>query len=357
MQEYIVTQELKSGLLNIAFLDTYKKARYKINKDVNGGFGTANSFGFSFLSKIIEVVEKKGINFPPLYFASSMSVLNYQGHNCVFINDISQLEKSFKPDLVVLSSSIVCCETELKCISELHSKNIMSLVIGPFAAVNREQYLLAGSHVLVSESDTSFQGNPNLINQIASCDTPQIFETQNLARLDDLPFIDWDLVDPSKSGRMIFLGLGRAVPIYASRGCPYSCYNYCTYPLQQGRSQRLVSPERVVSHIENYVKNYRVKRFLFRDPVFTLNRKHVTAICNLIIDRSLKIQWAAELHLKDLDLSLVKLMKKAGLRCVFVGIETINPLSIEESKRMSIAIDKQKYHYIVERLCSQAAQL
>ena len=40
-----------------------------------------------------------------------------------------------------------------------------------------------------------------------------------------------------------FLGFNSkpAIPIVATRGCPYSCFNYCTYPLQQGLKVRFRS--------------------------------------------------------------------------------------------------------------------
>ena len=140
---------------------------------------------------------------------------------------------------------------------------------------------------------------------------------------------------------MGFLGSGYSLPIYASRGCPYSCFNYCTYPLQQGRNLRNESIKRLVNQIEFYINTLKVKSFLFRDPVFTINRKRVIDICNEIIRRKLKIVWGAELHLKDIDNELANIMSKAGLRIVFVGIESINPESIKKTKRQNAPTDKQ----------------
>lgn len=141
---------------------------------------------------------------------------------------------------------------------------------------------------------------------------------------------------------MLFLGTGTALPVFASRGCPYSCYNYCTYPLQQGRKHRKFSPKQLVDRLEYYKAEFLASKFLFRDPVFTLDRNYVIEICNEILSRKLKIWWAAELHLKDIDQDLAKLMHKAGLRCVFVGIETINPNSIAASKRFSAKTSQQE---------------
>ena len=37
-----------------------------------------------------------------------------------------------------------------------------------------------------------------------------------------------------------------AIPILGTRDCPYSCFHYCTYPLQQGRKVRARSVENII---------------------------------------------------------------------------------------------------------------
>ena len=71
-------------------------------------------------------------------------------------------------------------------------------------------------------------------------------------------------------------------------GCPYSC-TITAYPLQQGRNLRNESIKRLVNQIEFYINTLKMKSFLFRDPVFTINRKRVIDICKEIIRRKLKI--------------------------------------------------------------------
>ena len=79
---------------------------------------------------------------------------------------------------------------------------------------------------------------------------------------------------PSFSEKTInFLGFNSktAIPMLASRGCPYSCFNYCTYPLQQGRKVRLRSVQNIVSEIKHWIKVVKTNKFVFRDPVFSIN--------------------------------------------------------------------------------------
>ena len=113
-----------------------------------------------------------------------------------------------------------------------------------------------------------------------------------------------------------------AVPILATRGCPYSCFNYCTYPLQQGRKVRFRSPIKVVDEIEYWIKKLNTNKFIFRDPVFSINRKYTIEVCENIINRKLKIDFLIETHLNNLDDNLIDILKKAGLKLVYIGIES-----------------------------------
>ena len=324
--------------LKILFLDIYKKEGFRINKDVNGGFGTGNNYIGGFFTKLLAKYQKETIFWPPIYFASTMGVAEKLGNNCKYSTKLKDANNGF--DIFILSSSIVACETELKAIKYLKNFDLPILVIGPFASTCPEKYIQQGANVLIGEPDTSLFSNSEILNQLTTL-PKLIYPSNKQANLANLPMPSWENIFENKKCVMSFLGTGNSLPIYASRGCPYSCFNYCTYPLQQGRNLRNESINRLVDQIEFYIKRLKVKSFLFRDPVFTINRKRVIDICNEIIKRKIKIVWGAELHLKDIDSELARIMAKAGLRIVFVGIESINPESIKKTKRQNAPIDKQ----------------
>ena len=76
-----------------------------------------------------------------------------------------------------------------------------------------------------------------------------------------------------------------AIPITATRGCPYSCFNYCTYPLQQGRKVRFRSVKNVVDEIKHWMETLGTNKFIFRDPVFSINRNYTIELCKEIIKK------------------------------------------------------------------------
>ena len=68
--------------LKILFLDIYKNESFRINKDVNGGFGTGNNYVGGFFTKFLAKYQKESIFWPPIYLASSMGVSKSFGHHC-----------------------------------------------------------------------------------------------------------------------------------------------------------------------------------------------------------------------------------------------------------------------------------
>jgi hypothetical protein len=51
--------------MNILLIDPYPTVKFRISKDQNGGFGTANDYGDDIFSRFISSIVKKSINFPP----------------------------------------------------------------------------------------------------------------------------------------------------------------------------------------------------------------------------------------------------------------------------------------------------
>ena len=72
--------------------------------------------------------------------------------------------------------------------------------------------------------------------------------------------------------------------------------------------------------------------FVFRDPVFSINKKHTVAFCHELIKRKINIRYVIETHLRILDSELIKLLKQSGLKAVKVGVES----GVEEVLRMLI---------------------
>ncbi len=149
-----------------------------------------------------------------------------------------------------------------------------------------------------------------------------------IKNLDDLPFQDWEQMDPrtyKKAPHGALIKNFPVAPITTSRGCPYGC-KFCASPKIWKRSIRFRSPDNVIQEIEYLVKNFGVKEIHFEDDNLTMIRNHIEQICNKIISKKLNISWACPngIRADKVDLALLKLMKKAGCYYIAFGFESGN---------------------------------
>lgn len=155
--------------------------------------------------------------------------------------------------------------------------------------------------------------------------------------LDAKPFPRWDLmpVERYRVPKSSVGGAMRFLPILTSRGCPFGC-NYCPYPVGQGLKWRHRSADNVVDEIEELVRRFQVEYLLFRDPLFSANKKRVAAICEEIIARGIKVKWRCETRIDCLDAPTIELMARAGCSGVNFGVESIDPQIQKNAARKPI---------------------
>ena len=320
--------------MKILILDPEKKVPHRISKDTSGGYGTGNNFGDTLIPNLLKKTLKKIHDWPAMHAVYSMSVLKQNGHDVYFSKTIPEGYENF--DLFIVVSSIVCCETEclyIKKISDLQKK---IYVIGPFATNNPKKYIDSGAVVISGEPEFYFLKYKNL--NLDNAD--KIINFEHDYTLDDLPYPDWMSVIKNNNTSLLF-GTEKSLPILATRGCPYSCFKYCVYPLQQGRKPRHRSVEKIVDEIEYWKKEFKIKMFIFRDPVFSINKKHTISFCEEILKRNVNIRFVIETHLRILDSDLIKILKKAGLKGVKVGVESGDEQVLKDASRFTIKKDDQ----------------
>lgn len=330
--------------MKINLLDVYPDKPYRISKDQNGAYGTANNYGNgkSLICKLLRLIVKNSVDFPPHYLVQVAGELISSGHQVSYTKNLNTEDY----DLYILSSSIVCHETEIENIINLVKRGRTIIVIGPFATSNPEPYIKAGAKVLKGEPEMFFHKFNKKLDFIKKL--PNIIINSSTVPLDELSFPGWDVIFKEYVPKMKFIGNGPAINIYASRGCPYSCFYYCVYPLQQGRKLRLKSPQRVLDEMLYFYKTLKVKNFIFRDPVFSINRKHTVEVCNKIIESKKNFNLCIETHLKNIDNELAILLKKAGVKLVYVGIESIDEDVKKNANRISETYENQilKINYL-----------
>ncbi|RJQ53845.1 MAG: radical SAM protein [Nitrospiraceae bacterium] len=155
---------------------------------------------------------------------------------------------------------------------------------------------------------------------------------ESIENLDDeIPFPAWDLVldkpfsnEYWKRKSFAFFRMEkRYMGLFTSRGCPYTCI-YCHDMF--AKRFRAHSAERVVSELEYLNTHFGLRDFEFYDDTFNFDRDRTRRICDLIVEKQLKINmyFPNGLRADRLEKDIVEKMAKAGTKVMCFAIETVS---------------------------------
>lgn len=255
------------------------------------------------------------------------------------------LEK-FKPDFVGVTSTSVEHKKAYRLIENLKKSGFKVIIGGPHASVMLKKIL--------EDTKTDYaikgEGEETIIDFLNNLGKPEkvkgliwrnkkgeIIENEDRERIQDLdkiPFPAFELFELDKY-------MDKKLPIVTSRGCPYRC-TYCSIFFTMGHKFRMRSPENVVGEIERwYKKGYRY--FSFNDDCFTFNLERAEKICDLIVERGLKIKWDLRngIRIDNINEQLLRKMKKAGCTYVAFGVESANQ-NVLNKMRKGVTVEQAK---------------
>jgi len=136
-------------------------------------------------------------------------------------------------------------------------------------------------------------------------------------------------------------GVLPAINVITSRGCPYGCV-FCATSKLYGRRWRARTPSNVIEELTYLSKEYGIKAIYFCDDTFTMNRKRVEEICELMIEKGLDLKWRCEIRVDTVDKSTLTRMKEAGCYEVFYGVESGSQRILNSIVHKRITIEQVK---------------
>jgi len=153
----------------------------------------------------------------------------------------------------------------------------------------------------------------------------------------EMPGVAWDLLPMTRyraHNWHCFGDLEREpyAAIYTTLGCPYRCSFCCIQaPFKAGEqmmgfgadanSYRFWTPARVIEEIDLLVNKYGVRNVKFADEMFVLNQRHVTSICDLLIERGYNLNIWAYARVDTVKDNMLDKLKRAGFNWLALGIE------------------------------------
>jgi radical SAM superfamily enzyme YgiQ (UPF0313 family) len=129
-------------------------------------------------------------------------------------------------------------------------------------------------------------------------------------------------------------------PFVMQRGCPYPC-TFCEAHVALGKKLRLLSPPRVIEELKILKYEKGAKGLYFQDSTFTIHRRYITQVFNLMIKEGLNdLLWSCTTRTDRVDPELLALMYEAGCRNILYGIESGNQQSLDVIRK-GITVEHQ----------------
>jgi radical SAM superfamily enzyme YgiQ (UPF0313 family) len=163
----------------------------------------------------------------------------------------------------------------------------------------------------------------------------------------DLDQLPW----PARGDLAPALAAGLSPAIFTSRGCPYRC-TFCTTGETASRfpgssRYRLKSLDNVLAEIEALTAQG-VKHITITDDLFltktpaSLDR--AAEFARRLLRARHRISFMLDCRVDSIDEGVFRLLRRAGLARVFVGVETVNPQQLSTyNKRYTQARDRRAY--------------
>jgi amino acid adenylation domain-containing protein/non-ribosomal peptide synthase protein (TIGR01720 family) len=160
---------------------------------------------------------------------------------------------------------------------------------------------------------------------------------QQVKDLNSIQIPDRSLVNYDKYSRYIGLAMCKnGISIQATRGCPYMCA-YCDRIWPKTHVYR--SAENIFREVELYY-NMGVRRFVFIDDIFNLNRQNSTRFFKLIIENKLDVQFFFPTGVRTdlMTFDYIDLMVEAGTTRISLALETASP-RLQKLIRKNLDVD------------------
>jgi anaerobic magnesium-protoporphyrin IX monomethyl ester cyclase len=292
----------------------------------------------------------------PIFLAYAAGWLEKNGHSVklvdglaegMLVEDVKKDADAFNPDIIVVYTSWPSLENDVK-IAEAIKNGSLLFLAGPWTGADPEKALkkspmidgvirkeleipllaLAEGKKISEIKGISWREKENIHHNAG-----EEFLTEE--QLDGLPFVTSIYKKYLNIRKYEQTSLKYPfVDMFSGRGCYWGQCAFCLWPHTIFKGAKLYRKRNIENVIEElkYIKKElpQVKEVFFQDD--TLQKERAIEISNHILKNKLKITWSC--YAKPLlDYNTLKLMKKAGCRCLHVGYESSNQEILTTSKK------------------------
>ncbi|HBR58575.1 MAG TPA: B12-binding domain-containing radical SAM protein [Blastocatellia bacterium] len=293
---------MKVLLVNPVFPDTYWSFRYALR------------------------FEGRKAAFPPLGLLTVSAMLPNHWERRLIDMNVEELwpEDIEWADIVFVGAMIVQNKSLNDVVSLCRSLGKKVAVGGPYVSTSHQR-LPDADHIFIGEAENTL---PEFINDLELGIARKIYRADDRPSLHNTPVPDFKLINLKNYS---------SINIQYSRGCPFQC-EFCDIIEIYGRIPRTKTNQQMLAELDV------VKELGWRGPVFIVddnfigNKKNVRQFLPALIEWSQKNNYPfsffteASVNLAEDD-ALLGMMREAGFRRVFLGIETPVEESLREAQK------------------------
>lgn len=301
------------------------------------------------LINAIDISKKLQTSLPPLslgYLVSSlrnefgMDFFDFK----IIDRNIETIIKKFKPDVVGITS-----------VSQNYN---YAIEYSKIAKKYKVPVLVGGTHISVLPTTLTKQMSVGVIGEGENTivDLFKIYSKKNgfdKTKLKDIKgIVYWSnnkLVQTDRRNPILpldkilkpardLMNIEKCTHVFSSRGCPYRCV-FCASS-RFWNITRTFSAEYVVNEVKDLYFNYGVREIDFWDDLFIVSKKRIQDIVLLLRKEKLlgKIVFSCAVRSNLVDESMVRLLKKMGVKNVSMGLESGTSRILDYLKGSSINI-------------------
>ncbi len=233
----------------------------------------------------------------------------------IYDEEIEDIPENIKPDIVGITTLAATARRAFELGDHYRGLGAKVIFGGPYASFATDETLKHGDAVVVGEAEGKWE---QCLADFEKGELKQVYESTTYAEYRSQKPPRWDLVNMKR----IF-----QVAIQVSRGCPFNC-DFCLVSRIFGRKMRYRGIDNVVDEIRSAPSKY----FFFVDDNLTINKRYAKELMKAI--KPLGISWGCMCSLDvATDDELLQLMAEAGCFNILVGFESLNPESLDETRK------------------------
>jgi len=227
---------------------------------------------------------------------------------------LEEIDFNDRADLVAITTWTLNSYRAYDIADEFRRRGRRVILGGPYAFFHAEE---AGEHcdaVGIGEAERIW---PQMLEDAVHGRLKPVYRAEVLPSLAGLPLPRYDLLN------MRYYRPFTTFTVSSSRGCPFRC-EFCSERFLLGEAYR----RRPVDEVAREIKSCGGRNFLFGDSNFAGKRSHAMELMEALVP--LRIRWSAlwPSYLCD-DAEFLDLACRSGLLHVNVGIESINPETLD----------------------------